>query len=259
MNKINRITQTLAILALAVSLCIVPQVASAQGTALTATTLSTAVTSASATTITLASSTGVTAAGSLGQFNTVLYIGKELIGVNSLVSGTTWKVTRGLQATRPLTYLSGAAVLLGAPSGNFLSADYSAEVAPGSACVAINSLTLPLIYLKSGHSLDCMGVSGTQQWTITNSDERPTLGTTVASTAGVITPTGIVFTVSGTAAITGIAVPKGFIPGMSIKVTPSGVFTWTAATNISLAGTAVVGKVIIFVWNGTSWFPSYIA
>jgi hypothetical protein len=82
----------------------------------------------------------------------------------------------------------------------------------------------------------------------------------MASPAGVITPTYPITRVSGTNAITGITVPY---PGFAGRVTflPTGVFTWTTATNIQLAGTAVVGKALDFVYNPDSakWYPSYIA
>lgn len=255
----NKTMKLLSIIALAVALCLIPQAAEAQGTALTATTISVAITSASATQVTLASATGVTIQGTNGQFNTVIWIGKELMGVKTLASGTTYNVQRGLNATRPLTYLSGATVLLGSPTGNFFTTDYFSEVVPGTSCVAINQVTLPIIYTKSGNYYDCVGVTATAQWMLTNSDLKPVLGTTVASTAGSITPTGRVFVVSGTAAITGMAVPKGFAPGMSIYIIPSGVFTWTAAGNIAIAGTAVVNKTLIMTWSGTAWIPSYLA
>lgn len=258
-HTMNKLMKLLFTVALAVALCAIPQPAFAQGTALTATTISSAITSASATTVTLASATGVTIQGSNGQFNTVLYIGKELMGVKSLVSGTTYNVQRGLQATRPLTYTSGAGVLLGSPTGNFMSADYSAEVVPGTTCVNTNSVTLPHIYLKSGNFYDCVGATGTQQWMITNSDIKPVLGTTVASPAGVLTPTGTTFLVSGTNAITGITVPQGWASGMCLKILPTGAATTTTATNIAIASTMVVGKALFMCWNGTTskWYPSY--
>jgi hypothetical protein len=76
---------------------------------------------------------------------------------------------------------------------------------------------------------------------------------------GVLTPTGTVFTVSGTAAITGITLPNGATPGFRLTIVPSGIFTWTTATNIAIAGTAVVNKALDFVWNGTKWVPSYLS
>lgn len=82
----------------------------------------------------------------------------------------------------------------------------------------------------------------------------------MASPAGVITPVYPITRVSGVAAITGITVPY---PGFAGRITfiPTGVFTWTIATNIGLAGTAVVGKALDFVYlpGAGKWYPSYIA
>ena len=82
----------------------------------------------------------------------------------------------------------------------------------------------------------------------------------MASPAGVITPTYPVTRVSGTNAITGITLPYASFQGR-ITFIPTGVFTWTTATNIGLAGTAVVGKALDFVYNqgAGKWYPSYIA
>jgi hypothetical protein len=42
---------------------------------------------------------------------------------------------------------------------------------------------------------------------------------------------------------------------------PTGVFTWTTAGNIALAGTAVVSKALTMTYDATTtkWYPSYIA
>lgn len=82
----------------------------------------------------------------------------------------------------------------------------------------------------------------------------------VASAAGLITPSGPLFHVTGTAAITGFNIPNGFASG-SFVVIPDAVFTWTAANNIAVAGTAVVGKALTFTYdfNSGKLYPSYIA
>ena len=84
--------------------------------------------------------------------------------------------------------------------------------------------------------------------------------TTMASPAGVITPLFEITVVSGTNAITGITVPFASFQGR-ITFLPTGTFTWTTATNIALAGTAVVGRALDFVYNPVTakWYPSYIA
>lgn len=83
---------------------------------------------------------------------------------------------------------------------------------------------------------------------------------TMASPAGVITPNFPITVVSGTNAITGITVPYPTFQGR-VTFLPTGVFTWTTATNIALAGTAVVGKALDFTYNPITnkWYPSYIA
>jgi hypothetical protein len=125
----------------------------AQGTRLVMTTVSTAITSTS-TTVTLGSSTGVTAQGTQGQFNTVLWIDKELIGVKSLSTGTTWNIQRGLSATRPQGHAAAARVFLGSPTGNFSSTPADNEVF--GSCTATSMPTLPLIYTHSGNIYDCL-------------------------------------------------------------------------------------------------------
>ena len=86
-------------------------------------------------------------------------------------------------------------------------------------------------------------------------------GGTVASLAGVLpAPTGFMTVVSGALALTGIALPYATFAGM-ICLIPTGTFTWTAAGNIALAGTAVVGKALYFTYlpSTAKWYPSYIA
>jgi hypothetical protein len=94
--------------------------------------------------------------------------------------------------------------------------------------------------------------------------ERPRVrGANTASVAGsTVPPQGAdYFHVTGTNAITGWTNPAGLQDGARFSVIPDGVFTWTAAGNIALAGTAVVSKLLDFQWDATTgkWYPSYIA
>ena len=94
--------------------------------------------------------------------------------------------------------------------------------------------------------------------------ERPRVrGANTASVAGAtVPPQGAdYFHVTGTNAITGWTNPTGIQDGARFTVIPDAVFTWTAAGNIALAGTAVVSKALDFVWDATTgkWYPSYIA
>lgn len=86
---------------------------------------------------------------------------------------------------------------------------------------------------------------------------------TVASVAGTQPElTQPVTFVSGTNAIVTLTVPERIKKeGGSVTLIPTGVFTWTAAGNIALAGTAVVGKALTMTWVPVTgkWYPSYIA
>lgn len=83
---------------------------------------------------------------------------------------------------------------------------------------------------------------------------------TQASVAGVFTASYPITVVSGALAITGLTVPYTDFQGR-ITLLPTGAFTWTTATNIAVAGTAVVGKALDFVYNPftNKWYPSYVA
>jgi hypothetical protein len=84
------------------------------------------------------------------------------------------------------------------------------------------------------------------------------------ASATTITPAiaGAFFRVTGTTAIVTIATTN-IATGSTqqINIVPTGIFTWTTAGNIGLAGTAVVGKVLTFTWMPTQskWYPSYTA
>jgi hypothetical protein len=82
---------------------------------------------------------------------------------------------------------------------------------------------------------------------------------TLASATTIVPKTEVV-RITGATAIVNITVPS--VSGFStvIFVIPVGIFTWTAAGNIGLAGTAVVGKLIVFVYSKSQgkWYPSVI-
>ena len=82
---------------------------------------------------------------------------------------------------------------------------------------------------------------------------------TQASAAGLFVPTHVATVISGTAAFTGITIPYEGFQG-PIYIMPTGAFTWTTATNIAVAGTAVVGRLLTFFYNPITakWYPSYV-
>jgi hypothetical protein len=250
------LTRSLAALVAVLSLTLVSVPAGAQ-TALSSTTLSAAVSDGVTRTINLTSATGVTAPA-VGASAVVLLVDREIMTVLS-VSGTVVQVTRASD-TRAVPHINGAIVWI-APRQNITA------YIPSGQCTRTTLQAVPLIVgagiglgAEVGSLFDCLGVTTAGQWVNTNgSSGFPVLGSTVASPAGVLTATGTYFKVSGTNAITGITLPAGAAPGFTLSLEPTGNFTWTTATNIILAGTAVTGKVLYFVWNGAKWVPSYIA
>lgn len=240
--------------ALALGLCLTTPLAAQ--TALSATTLAAAVTDTSGQTVSLTSATGVTAPGT-GATLVYLLVDREIMAVRAITS-TLASVQRGQNGTRATTHISGAYVTVVPPRA-------VVNYVPSGQCTRANLAYVPVVVGGTvaqgvnGDTYDCLGLTTVGQWVQTNANGTPTIGATVASPAGVITMSGTYVKVSGTNAITGITLPAGAQAGFVFTVEPTGIFTWTTATNIILAGTAVVGKTIYFVWNGAKWVPSVIA
>lgn len=252
----NTTLRRLAGAVLALALLFVPSIVSAQ-TALTSSTLSAVVTNPSDQTVQVTSATSITAPGTGATF-VYLLVDKELMGVRA-VNGTVISVSRGQNGTRATSHITGAAFFVVPPTGivNYM---------PSGQCVRTNLISVPVVVGGSdeqsfnGSTLDCLGTTTLGQYVTTSNNLIQALGASMASTAGTLGAfTGTVLPISGTNAITGFTNPAGITPGFTISIVPSGVFTWTAAGNIALAGTAVVNKILQFVWSGSKWVPSYIA
>jgi hypothetical protein len=250
--------KTLKLSVLSIALLLIPMLASAQQNNLTQTTLSSALTS-SGNTVVLASGTGVTVGAN--SYTTALYIDREYLVVTANPGGVsgTYTVLRGQSGTGASAHASGTMVLLGRPSW-FSASD------PQGSCVLANVIATPIVNYKNGNQSLCSSVTLTFGPGFANSiPEAAIVTTAVASAAGAVTPSGPLFHVTGTAAITGFNIPVGCngtaVGGCSFTIIPDGVFTWTTAGNIALAGTAVVNKALVFVWDAknSKWIPSYIA
>lgn len=88
--------------------------------------------------------------------------------------------------------------------------------------------------------------------------------TTVASTTSMPAPNALITVVSGTVAVTTIALPYPGFTGV-IKYIPTGAFTGATggtATDtvkpVKIAFTAVSGRVLELVCDGSFWYPSYV-
>lgn len=243
-------------------------------TALTQTTLSGAL-APNQLTFTVASASGITAP--VANFKQQLYIigvGQkrgELVNVEA-VSGTSISVSR--LSEYKAYWPSGSLVVIGpAPTsssglmgGMLLGSGFQEFDPPGASASNNSSAAASVLYTP------WINVTNGNQWlwsTVTNCwvpgwnnelAKAPTAA--VASAAGTIVPSGPLFHVTGAEAITGFPIASmiGFTVG-EFTIIPDGTFTWTTATNIALAGTAVVGKLIRFAWDpaAVKWYPSIVA
>lgn len=239
--------------------------------ALTATVLSSSVNS-SQTSVTLGSVSGI-AAGS------VLFLedgtagarsaGEALFVVSVPATGTTIQVIRGYDQTIPNGHIANIPVIIGpsAASGNTNLA--FVEVEPSGLCTPANTFS-PTINLKTGNQWICSSISNSWVPGFFNIEAPAGVSAAVASVAGATLPSGPLFHVTGTNAITawGSSTSVGTVGGggsatntvgAPFCVIPDAIFTTTATNNIALASTAVVNKILCFTFDQTNkkYVPTY--
>jgi hypothetical protein len=166
-------------------------------------------------------------------------------------SGTLTNCT-GLPVATGISGLgTGVATFLATPSSANLRTALTDETGTGSAVFANTpTLVTPVIGAATGTSLVLSSFNAV-------SAAAPTI-----ASATTIAPTTPIAFVSGTTAVVTITAPSPISAGGgSIILIPTGVFTWTTAGNIALAGTAVVSKALTMTYDVTTtkWYPSYIA
>lgn len=247
-------------------------------TALTQTTLSTAQTvgTGQSATVTLAACTGIAAPLLPGTPVSVILIGNEAEGVLTW-NGTTCSgvVLRGYLGTRAAAHPSGDMVLAAvtyqttlAQGANPQSSGFYDKDPPfNGGCTPSATPTTPYVNVLTAAQWLCSSITNT--WVPGfNNPLVPAFAlttTAVASVAGATLPSGPLFHVTGTNAITSWTVPVGCngtaTGGCSFTIIPDAVCTWTAAGNIALAGSCVVNKALTFTWDAknSKWIPSYIA
>jgi hypothetical protein len=230
----------LALVAVAFSFAIS---ADAQVYNLTQTSLSSAIATGAIQTFSIASATNVTV-------GSMLYVEQEAMLV-LVINGTAVTVARGQDTTKAVGHPTAAMVLAGNP-------DWFSDLDPTGSCVTASTKTAPHVNVQTGKEWLCSTI--TLGWVagFGNLNVPARVNTAVASAAGLITPSGPLFHVTGTAAITGFNIPVGFAYG-SFTIIPDGIFTTTTANNIAIASTAVVNKALTFVWDDTQskFIPSY--
>lgn len=243
------------------ALVLLPSLAFGQQFTLTQTTASAKI-DYNTTSFSLASVTGITG---FSTGNTIdLYIDRELMQVVSVnTAAKSVSVLRGMSGTQAAAHASGVMVLSGNPNA-FIAYDPEGVCSitnPRNAAEAVPAQ--PTINIKNGNQWLCSAaisttVGGTGTWVPGfgnpgNSGTPVTITKLVASTAGLITPSGPLFHVNGTSAITGFNIPTGCnattVGGCSFTIIPDAAFTWTTANNIAVAGTAVANLLITFTWD----------
>jgi len=146
---------------------------------------------------------------------------------------------------------ANVATFLTSPSSANLRLALTDETGTGSAVFATTpTLVTPVIGAATGTSLVLSSFNAV-------SAAAPTI-----ASAATITPTTPIVFISGVAAIVTITASTPISAGGgAITLIPTGIFTWTTAGNIALAGTAVVSKALTMTYDATTtkWYPSYVA
>jgi hypothetical protein len=145
---------------------------------------------------------------------------------------------------------TGVATFLTTPSSANLLAALTDETGTG-ANVFANTPTLvtPVIGAATGTSLALSSFSAV-------SAAAPTI-----ASATTIAPTTPIVFISGTTAVVNITAAAPISTGGgTITLIPTGAFTWTAAGNIAVLGTAVVSRALTMTYDVTTtkWYPSYV-
>jgi hypothetical protein len=167
-------------------------------------------------------------------------------GTGALVFGTSPTL-----ATPTLTSPTMTAPVLGTVASGVISACTSTSMV---------MVTPVLGTPTSGVLTNCTGSP-----TFTDVKTSGLLATTAAAptiaSAATIAPTTQIAFVSGTAAVVTITAPAPISAGGgTIILIPTGAFTWTAAGNIAVLGTAVVNRALSLTYDVTTtkWYPSYV-
>ena len=180
-----------------------------------------------------------------------------------IVAGTTGTLTAARGGTGITSLGTGVATFLGSPTSANLKTAVTDETGSGALVFATSpTLVTPLLGTPtSGVLTNCTGSPTFTDVKYSGLIATSAAAPTIAS-ATTIAPTKPITFISGTTAIVTITAPSPIsLGGGSIVLIPTGIFTWTTAGNIALAGTAVVNKALTFVYDVTTtkWYPSYIA
>lgn len=184
--------------------------------------------------------------------NALLFTNSTLVTpvLGTPASGVLTNCTGLPVATGVSGFGGGVATFLATPSSANLRSALTDETGTGAAVFATTpTLVTPILGAATGTSISLSGFSAV-------SSAAPT----IASAATIAPVTPIVF-ISGTSAVATITAAAPIsIGGGTITLLPTGVFTWTTAGNIAVAGTAVVSRALNMTYDVTTtkWYPSYV-
>ena len=184
--------------------------------------------------------------------NALLFTNSTLVApaLGTPISGVLSNCT-GLPVATGVSGLgTGVATFLATPSSANLRTALTDETGTGSAVFATTpTLVTPVIGAATGTSLSLSGFNAV-------SAAAPTI-----ASATTIAPTTPIVFISGTAAVVNITAAAPISTGGgTITLIPTGAFTWTAAGNIAVLGTAVVNRALTMTYDVTTtkWYPSYV-
>jgi hypothetical protein len=206
---------------------------------------------------------------------TLIYIDNELMAVTGAPNTATLQVPvqRGYESTPATPHVSGTMVLVGAPFQFYMQDPTGAGVNTSgtNTCSPTGIQSTPYLNVTTGRQWLCSSITNTWVPGWNNASFVNGIAVSViASVAGSTPIGGPVFEISGTNAITGFTLASGGAVGFNstafgggcFMVIPTGIFTWTAAGNISIAGTTTEITVPVwFCWNPTTskWMPNRIS
>lgn len=79
------------------------------------------------------------------------------------------------------------------------------------------------------------------------------------ASATMITPTNDLHKVTGVTTVQTVTAPTGILPGQILVLIPKGIFAIGTSGNVIIGVTTVVNKLLILVWDGSKWNPSYLS
>jgi hypothetical protein len=229
-------------------------------------------------TVTIAACTGVAAPVLPGTPSSILYVGREALGVLTWNSSTcSGSVFRGYLGTQAAPHVSGDMVLYGpnyavalALGGNIVPNGFFTQDPPmNGTCTASSTPTTPWINVLTAAQWLCSSITGTWVPGFNNGlagDFTPQTAT-VAAAAGAVLPSGPLFIISGAGAITGFTIPIGCNAtavgscSFTVIAAAGSTWTWTAAGNIMTAGTGTAGHSFTFTWSArlSKFVPSSLS